>query len=350
MHFINSVFRHIPYRKVYLFAATIPHCANKRYCPNQATVVRINGVFEPFLIGFYVPELPEVETVMRGLEPALVGQTIAKAEIRRKNLRFPFPERFSDRLTGRRIERLERRAKYILAFLDDNNVWLSHLGMTGQFTVFGRDGSGQNLADFYFQNGAQEAGCGTHDHVVLTLQNGTMIVYTDPRRFGIMDLIANSDLQRHKLLANIGVEPLSNKLNAAFLAERFAGKKAPLKASLLDQKYIAGLGNIYVCEVLYRAGLKPMRKSSTLSRHGRPTQKGEKLVSCIRACLSEAIIAGGSTLKDYKHTDGGEGSFQQRFDVYDREGEPCNTVGCSGKIRRIVQSGRSTFYCPKCQK
>jgi len=297
-----------------------------------------------------MPELPEVETVMRGLEPALVGQTIASAEIRRANLRFPFPDNFAQKLTGRTIERLERRAKYILAFLDDDTVWLSHLGMTGRFTVFGGDGEGKNLAEFYFQPGSQDAGQGKHDHVILTLQNNTMIVYTDPRRFGVMDHFTTGEAANHKLLANLGIEPLGNQLHAGFLAEKFQGKKAPLKATLLDQKYIAGLGNIYVCEALFRAGLSPKRKSSTLSNRGKATEKGEKLVSTIRACLNEAISAGGSTLSDYADINGNAGSFQQRFDVYDRENKPCRKEGCTGTVKRLVQSGRSTFYCPRCQK
>ncbi|VAV93414.1 Formamidopyrimidine-DNA glycosylase [hydrothermal vent metagenome] len=297
-----------------------------------------------------MPELPEVETVMRGLEPALVGQTIAGAEIRRANLRFPFPDKFAEKLTGRTIVRLERRAKYILAFLDDDTVWLSHLGMTGRFTVFGSNGEGKNLAEFYFQTGSEDAGQGKHDHVVLTLKNGSLIVYTDPRRFGVMDHFPASEIANHKLLANLGVEPLGNELHAGFLAKQFLGKKAPLKASLLDQKYIAGLGNIYVCEALFRAGLSPKRQSSTLSNRGKATEKGEKLISTIRACLNEAISAGGSTLSDYADINGDAGSFQQRFDVYDRENQPCRKKGCGGTVKRVVQSGRSTFYCPRCQK
>jgi len=301
-----------------------------------------------------LPELPEVETVMRGLEPALVGQTVARAEIRRANLRFPFPQKFADKLTGRKIVRLERRAKYILAFLDDDTIWLSHLGMTGRFTIFAKNSAknneGKNLAEFYFQSGSTDAGQGKHDHVVLTLTNGTMIVYTDPRRFGVMDHFTLDEMPGHKLLTNLGIEPLGNRLHATFLAETFLGKKAPLKATLLDQKYICGLGNIYVCEALFRAGLSPKRKSSTLSDRGRATPKGEKLVLTIRDCLNEAILAGGSTLSDYADANGNEGSFQQRFDVYGRENQPCNKKDCGGTVKRVVQSGRSTFYCPRCQK
>lgn len=297
-----------------------------------------------------MPELPEVETVMRGLERVLVGRTIARAETRRADLRFPFPDKFAEKLTGRTIERLERRAKYILAHLDDHSVWLSHLGMTGRFTVFAAGKPGKNLAEFYFQPGSKDAGQGKHDHVVITLTNGNTIVYTDPRRFGIMDHFSTKEMAAHKLLVNIGVEPLGDQLNAAYLAEQFRNKTAPLKAALLDQKYIAGLGNIYVCEALFRAGLSPKRRSSTLSRRGRATEKGEQLVTHIRNCLNEAILAGGSTLSDYADANGKEGSFQQRFDVYDRENEPCHRAGCGGTIKRIVQSGRSTFYCPRCQK
>ena len=297
-----------------------------------------------------MPELPEVETVMRGLAPALEGQTIASAEIRRPNLRFPFPDNFTERLTNKKILHLERRAKYILAYLDDDSIWLSHLGMTGRFSVFVDGENGQNLADFYFQSGSTDAGNGKHDHFMITLKNGTKVVYTDPRRFGIMDLFPAGQVQSHKLLANIGVEPLGNGLNAAYLAKQFMTKKAPLKAALLDQKYIAGLGNIYVCEALFRAGLSPLAKASTLATRGKENQKGEILVRKIRDCLTEAIKAGGSTLKDYVGADGNEGSFQQRFDVYDRENETCKNENCTGTIKRIVQSGRSTFYCPKCQK
>lgn len=297
-----------------------------------------------------MPELPEVETVMRGLEPALTGRKIARVRVNRPDLRFPFPENFAEKLAGRTITTLERRAKYILVHLDNATIWLSHLGMTGRFSVYEQGKQGQNLANFYFQTGSEKQGAGKHDHVVVELDNSTLIIYADPRRFGFMDHFALSEMPTHKFLKNLGVEPLGNQLNAAWLAERFAGKKAPLKASLLDQKHIAGLGNIYVCEALYRAGLSPKRKSSTLSRYGRATPAGEKLVGAIRDCLGEAIRAGGSTLKDFVSADGQSGAFQQRFDVYDRDGKPCRTPGCGGTIRRIVQSGRSTFYCPRCQK
>jgi formamidopyrimidine-DNA glycosylase len=293
-----------------------------------------------------MPELPEVETVMRGLKPVLEGRRIENVALRRDGLRFPFPPGFAERLAGRRIEHLWRRAKYILASLDSGDVLLVHLGMTGRFTVLSAGGTA-NLGEFYFEPGAGEGGTGTHDHVLLLLDDGTRVVYTDPRRFGIMDLFPASDAENHKLLKDIGSEPLGNELNAAYLAQRFVKKAAPLKSALLDQHVIAGLGNIYVCEALHRAGLSPKRKSRTLVKKRGPDPRLEELVRHIRDVLSEAITAGGSTLQDFAHTDGERGEFQQRFRVYDREGEPCLT--CGAPIERLVQSGRSTFYCRNCQ-
>jgi formamidopyrimidine-DNA glycosylase len=294
-----------------------------------------------------MPELPEVETVMRGLKPVLEGRRIAGVTLRRDGLRFPFPAGFADRLTGQTIRSLTRRAKYILMSLDGGDCLLVHLGMTGRFTVFSPTGR-RNLGEFYFESAAGEGGEGTHDHVVLSLDDGTRVVYTDPRRFGIMDLFPECDATAHKLLHAIGVEPLGNELNASYLAERFRDKAAPLKAALLDQHIIAGLGNIYVCEALHRAGLSPKRKSGTLVKKSGADARLEELVRHIREILSEAIIAGGSTLQDFAHTDGTAGEFQQRFLVYDREGEPC--AKCGAPIERLVQSGRSTFYCRSCQK
>lgn len=293
-----------------------------------------------------MPELPEVETVMRGLKPVLEGRWVASVALRRSGLRFPFPEDFAGRLTGRRVTGLLRRAKYILASLDSGEVLLVHLGMTGRFTVFSGAGT-RNLGEFYFEAAAGEAGEGPHDHVVLGLDDGTRIVYSDPRRFGIMDLFPEPDAATHKLLRAIGVEPMGNAFHAAYLAERFRGKAAPLKSALLDQHIIAGLGNIYVCEALFRAGLSPRRKAGTLVRKKGHDPRLEELVRHIREVLDEAIAAGGSTLQDFAHTDGAAGAFQQRFLVYDREGKPCTT--CGAPIERLVQSGRSTFYCRKCQ-
>ena len=293
-----------------------------------------------------MPELPEVETVMRGLKPVLEGRRIAGVTLRRSGLRFPFPDRFAERLTGRRVTGLWRRAKYILAGLDSGDVLLVHLGMTGRFTVFAGQ-EAQNLGAFYFQTAAGEAGQGPHDHVVLALEDGTQVVYTDPRRFGIMDVFPEAEATTHKLLGAIGVEPLGNEFNAAYLAERFRGKSAPLKAALLDQHIIAGLGNIYVCEALHRAGLSPRRKAGTLVKKKGHDARLDELVRQVRAVLTEAITAGGSTLQDFAHTDGASGEYQQRFLVYDREGEPC--MSCGGPVERLVQSGRSTFYCCHCQ-
>lgn len=288
---------------------------------------------------YVMPELPEVETVKRGLEPALVGRRIKRVELRRKDLRFPFPPDFVERLEGQRIGALSRRAKYILAQLESGELLIMHLGMTGRFTVVRVDGQSANLGEMYFETGGE----GPHDHVVMHLDDGTRVVYNDPRRFGMMDL-GGPD---HKLLRGIGVEPLGNELSADYLASRFRGKAAPLKAALLDQRIIAGLGNIYVCEALFRAKLSPKRKSSTLARKQHDPRLDE-LVRHIRDILNEAIVAGGSTLQDYAAVDGAKGEFQQRFLAYDREGEAC--ARCHKPIKRIVQSGRSTFFCSSCQK
>lgn len=294
-----------------------------------------------------MPELPEVETVMRGLRPVLEGRRVETVSLRRAGLRFPFPERFAERIAGHCITSLQRRAKYILVSLDSGEVLLVHLGMTGRFTVASPRGI-RNLGEFYFETAAGEAGEGLHDHVVLNLDDGTRIVYTDPRRFGIMDLFPGSEAATHKLLGGIGVEPLGNEFNADYLADRFRAKSAPLKSALLDQHIVAGLGNIYVCEALHRAGLSPRRKARTLVRRKGHDRRLDDLVRHVREVLTEAIAAGGSTLQDFAHTDGAPGAFQQRFHVYDREGEPCPR--CGSPIERLVQAGRSTFYCRNCQK
>ena len=285
---------------------------------------------------------------MRGLKPVLEGRRILGVEQRRKDLRFPFPKDFSKRLAGRRVLSLTRRAKYILAAIEGGDCLLIHLGMTGRFTVLDAVAKAQNLGEFYFEEAAGDNGDGPHDHVVFSLEGGTRVVYTDPRRFGLMDLFPEAAAAAHKLLKNIGVEPLGNELHAAYLAERFKGKAAPLKAALLDQRIIAGLGNIYVSEALHRSALSPRRKAGTLVRKSGPDPRLETLVRHIRDILREAIAAGGSTLQDFAHIDGNGGSYQQRFAVYDREGEPCNR--CGAPIKRLVQSGRSTFYCSACQK
>jgi formamidopyrimidine-DNA glycosylase len=292
-----------------------------------------------------MPELPEVETVMRGLAPVLVGRRIVQVDIRRSGLRFPFPGHFAASLQGRKIRGLARRAKYILINLDDGNLLLVHLGMTGRFSVL--NDKSKSLGEFYHKTEVADSGVGPHDHVVISLDDGARVIYTDPRRFGIMDLLHESELTTHKLLKDIGVEPLGNEFSSTYLAEKFRNKIAPLKAALLDQQIIAGLGNIYVSEALHRSGLSPRRAAKTLVRKAAQL---DELVRHIRNILDEAIIAGGSTLQDFTGTDGSEGAYQQRFAVYDREGEACQKPRCGGLIRRIVQSGRSTFYCPKCQK
>jgi formamidopyrimidine-DNA glycosylase len=297
-----------------------------------------------------MPELPEVETVMRGLETVLLGQRILKVSLKRSDLRFPFPPDFVKRIEGRRVLSLKRRAKYILAFLEGGEVLILHLGMSGRFTVIDNKGYTVGLGEFYDESVAPDGGSGPHDHVVFTRDDGLRVIYTDPRRFGLMDLVGEAGLDQHRLLAEIGVEPLGNQFDASYLADAFRGKKAPLKSALLDQRLIAGLGNIYVCEALYRSGLSPKRKAGSLVKKNGNDPKLEDLVRHIRAVLLEAIAAGGSTLRDFIHPQGEKGSFQQVFGVYDREGEKCLKWRCGGVIKRIVQSGRSTFYCPKCQK
>ena len=295
-----------------------------------------------------MPELPEVETVRRGLAPVLEGAVMTRVEQRRPDLRFPFSENFAGRLTGRRVMALRRRAKYLLAELDDGAVLLMHLGMSGSFRVE-RSEAAEPVASntLYYARGKDAV----HDHAVLHLDCGFRVVYNDPRRFGFMLLVEPPDLEAHPLLAELGLEPTGNELSAAALAHRFAGRSAPLKAVLLDQTIIAGLGNIYVCEALWRAGLSPRRSAGTLARtDGRPTQRLDRLVEAVRAVVADAIQAGGSSLRDYVQTDGSLGDFQHRFAVYDREEEACQRPGCRGVIRRIVQAGRSTFFCPQCQR
>ncbi|MEO9168536.1 MAG: bifunctional DNA-formamidopyrimidine glycosylase/DNA-(apurinic or apyrimidinic site) lyase [Aestuariivirga sp.] len=289
-----------------------------------------------------MPELPEVETVKRGLEPLLKTRVIERVETRRAGLRFTFPKGFVERLAGKRVIGLSRRAKYILVSLEDDLSLLVHLGMTGRFTVLSPKGV-SNLGEFYFEAGAGEGGDGPHDHVVFHLQDGIRLVYSDPRRFGMMDLLISTEAAQHKLLKDIGVEPLGNELSADYLVAKFKGKAAPMKAALLDQRIIAGLGNIYVCEVLFRSRISPKRKAGKV----KPAQL-EELVRHVRDILNEAILAGGSTLQDFQSTHGEQGSYQQRFQVYDREGEPC--VTCGKPIKRMVQSGRSSFYCASCQR
>lgn len=293
-----------------------------------------------------MPELPEVETVRRGLAPVMEGRRIERVEARRPDLRFPFPERFAERLAGRRVEALGRRAKYLLADLDDGEVLVMHLGMSGSFRVLLPD-SETTPGAFHHPRSKAAA----HDHVAFSLSGGATVTYNDPRRFGFMALIPRAGLAAHPLFRHVGVEPLGNTLDGTLLAKLFAGKQTSLKAALLDQRLIAGLGNIYVCEALHRARLSPQRIAGAIGRRdGGPTTRAESLASAIRETLEDAIKAGGSTLRDFAHADGGLGYFQHSFQVYDREDEPCPTPGCRGVVRRIVQTGRSTFFCPECQK
>jgi formamidopyrimidine-DNA glycosylase len=293
-----------------------------------------------------MPELPEVETVRRGLAPVLEGARIEAVEQRRANLRFPLPENFASRLAGRTVTSLSRRAKYLLAELDDGAVLILHLGMTGRFLIEAAERVVEPGA-FVQQVGRHPA----HDHVVFRLAGGATITYNDVRRFGFMVLTSREALAEHPLMAGMGPEPLGNSFDADALAAACAGRSAPLKAALLDQRLVAGLGNIYVCEALHRAGLSPDREAGTLAkRDGRGNARAVRLVEAIRAVLAEAIEAGGSTLRDFAHADGSLGYFQHRFRVYGRTGEPCVTPGCGGLVLRKVHSGRSTFHCSACQR
>lgn len=285
-----------------------------------------------------MPELPEVETVRRGLAPALVGRKIKRAQTKRADLRFPFPERFAARLKGRRIDALNRRAKYLLAHLDNGYVWITHLGMTGRWSVIGAK---RQPGEFYYAEPPDPA----HTHVVVEMEEGARLEFNDPRRFGYMDLIAEDHLDAHPFFKGLGPEPMGNEFHLPYLKRAFAGKKTSVKAALLDQRVVAGLGNIYVVEALYRAGIAPTRPAGRIS-----TPRLEKLLHAIRLVLEEAIAAGGSTLSDYAAVDGVRGGFQERFRVYDREGEDCLTKRCGGTIVRAVHGGRSTFWCPRCQR
>ncbi len=293
-----------------------------------------------------MPELPEVETVRRGLQPVMEGSKIVKAEVRRKDLRFPFQKDFVARLAGQTVTGLGRRAKYLMADLASGDVLLMHLGMSGSFRVI-KDDEQNAPGHFHLPRSGDRA----HDHVVFQMSSGATIVFNDPRRFGYMKVIPRNALDEEPLLNGIGPEPLGNEFDAAMLARSCANKKTSLKAALLDQRVVAGLGNIYVCEALYRAQLSPRRLAATLAtKKGEPTDHARRLVAAINAVLNQAIKAGGSSLRDHRQTDGELGYFQHSFQVYDREGEKCQTADCSGIVKRFTQNGRSTFWCPKCQK
>lgn len=302
-----------------------------------------------------MPELPEVETVRRGLLPAMEGRVIALATVNRPDLRWPFPPDMAARLTGARVDGLRRRSKYILADLSTGETLLIHLGMSGRMLIsspppISGEGLGEGVApettretlgEWHHPHPAPEK----HDHVILDMDNGTRITFNDARRFGAMDLMPTATADSHPLLAALGPEPLGNAFHESWLTQRLKGRNTPIKSALLDQHIIAGLGNIYVCETLYRARIHPARKAGRIS-----ATRTAALVPIIRDVLTDAITAGGSSLRDYRQADGELGYFQHSFQVYGREGQPCLTPGCADTIRRIVQSGRSSFYCPTCQK
>ena len=296
-----------------------------------------------------MPELPEVETVRRGLEPAMQGERFVKVDVHRGDLRWPLPKDFAQRLKGKTVTGLGRRAKYLLADLSSGDVLLMHLGMSGSFRVAQEvvQENGKQLGRYY----RERAKAAAHDHIIFHMSSGASVTFNDPRRFGSMKLVARDRLDAEPLLKGLGPEPLGNEFDAAMLARACYGKKTSLKAALLDQRIVAGLGNIYVCEALYRAHLSPKRTASTIAdRSGAPNERAARLVEAIKAVLQDAIKAGGSSLRDHRTTDGELGMFQHNFQVYDREGEPCRMPGCNGTVKRIVQNGRSTFYCPSCQK
>jgi formamidopyrimidine-DNA glycosylase len=301
-----------------------------------------------------MPELPEVETVRRGLQPAMEGAKIVHAEARRKDLRFPFQKDFVARLEGQTVTGLGRRAKYLMADLSSGDVLLMHLGMSGSFRVVAAN-SNTAPGKFHYPRGEDRA----HDHVVFHMSSGAMVVFNDPRRFGYMKIFARDRIDDEPLLQGLGPEPLGNEFDAAMLARACFNKKTSLKAALLDQRVVAGLGNIYVCEALFRAHLSPRRLAATLATKagqrkgvagGEPTDHAKRLVSAIHAVLNQAIKAGGSSLRDHRQTSGELGYFQHSFQVYDREGKKCESPGCGGIVRRFTQNGRSTFWCPKCQR
>ena len=293
-----------------------------------------------------MPELPEVETVRRGLQPVMEGSKILKAETRRKDLRFAFQKDFVARLEGQIVTGLGRRAKYLMADLASGDVLLMHLGMSGSFRVI-KGEENKSPGKFHHPRVEDRA----HDHVVFHMSSGAAVVFNDPRRFGYMKIIARKAFDDEPLLKGLGPEPLGNEFDAAMLARSCANKKTSLKAALLDQRVVAGLGNIYVCEALYRSRLSPRRLAATLAtKKGEPTDHAKRLVGAIHTVLNQAIRAGGSSLRDHRQTSGELGYFQHSFQVYDREGEKCQTAGCGGIVRRFTQNGRSTFWCPKCQK
>jgi formamidopyrimidine-DNA glycosylase len=278
-----------------------------------------------------MPELPEVETVRRGLAPKLVGARIASLKQHRGDLRLPLPRQFARRVVGRTVKSLDRRAKYIIARLDDDTAWLMHLGMSGRMMMLSHNEAGVLPLD-------------PHDHVVFETDQGWQIRFRDPRRFGLMLLVPGAELARHKLLAGLGPEPLDKAFTGPVLAAALKGKRTSIKAALLDQRVVAGIGNIYACEALFHAGISPKRLALRVQG-----ERADRLVAAIKQVLNQAIEAGGSSLRDHRQPDGELGYFQHRFAVYDREGQPC-PHGCKDTVRRFTQGGRSTFWCPACQR
>lgn len=281
-----------------------------------------------------MPELPEVETVRRGLTPAMQGQRIDRLDVNRPDLRFPFPDKFRDRVEGTTITHMGRRAKFLVVDLSSGESLIMHLGMSGRFTV-----DQAKTADFHHDPGTNSA----HDHVVFHLQNGATVTYNDPRRFGFMELWPTETIAAYPRVEHLGPEPQSNHFHADYLDAQFRGKATPIKSALLDQSVIAGLGNIYVCEALFRSGISPRRKASSVVG-----KRNARLVPAINEVIAEAIAAGGSSISDFASASGELGYFQKHFSVYDREGDACDT--CGNTIERIVQSGRSTFFCSQCQR
>jgi len=289
-----------------------------------------------------MPELPEVETVKMGLAPAMEHYRFMRVETRRGDLRIPFPPDFAKRLVGRTVNRLRRRAKYLLADLDGGETLVMHLGMSGRLSVYA-EGRQRKLGRYVYESAPRDAGHAKHDHVIFETDAPARIVFTDPRRFGLMTLVETDALDESKLFKDIGIEPLSKDFDAAWLAKVLHGRRTPIKSALLDQRIIAGVGNIYACEALFRARISPTRIAAKIA-----APRISDLVAAIKCVLRDAIQAGGSSLRDYVKADGALGEFQHRFAVYDQEGKPC--PACKGKVKRIVQGGRSTFYCPACQR
>ena len=289
-----------------------------------------------------MPELPEVETVRLGLQPVLEGFRLTDVQTRRGDLRVPFPKDFVARTKGREVKQLRRRAKYILADLDSGETLVIHLGMSGRMSVYAQ-GKQRRIGSYVYDKAPEGAGNGKHDHVVFETDAPARIIFNDHRRFGLMALVDTERLEEDKLFKDIGIEPLSEKFNTAYLGKVLEGKKTPIKSALLDQRLVAGLGNIYVCEALFRAGISPKRLAGSIKK-----ERIGPLVAAIKKVLKDAIAAGGSTLRDHARATGDPGNFQHHFLVYGREGLKCKN-SCPGTVKRIVQAGRSTFYCPKCQ-